>query len=86
MNSVPDLPNRGDPVRIVTMSPGRHLRAYQPSRIDPAGADRLIAIARINPDGSGWTVSFRSGRRMVADELAARMFMLSLLDDEGGAE
>jgi hypothetical protein len=80
------LPNRNDPVRIVVETPGRHLRAYQRSTIDPSGADKLLAIARINPDGSGWTVSTRGGRTQFVDELQARMFMLALLDDQGGEQ
>jgi hypothetical protein len=44
-----------------------------------------LAIARVTNDGSGrWMVSYRGGRRTFADEMAARMFMLALMD--GGAE
>ena len=83
MSSISDLPSRDDPVRIVVEIPGRHLRAFG---VSGDGNDELLAIARINPDGSGWTVSTRGGRTRFPDEIAARMFMLGLLDEEEGSE
>lgn len=80
MSSMEHLPRRDDPVRIVTETPGRHLRAFGPTG---DGNDGLLAIARINPDGSGrWTVSTRGGRQTFDNEISARAYMLALLDDQ----
>jgi hypothetical protein len=78
-----NLPRREDPVRILTGDSPRHLLAYQRGTVDPSGPDKLIAIARQHPDGSGrWSVVVRGGTDRISfdNEVAVRVFLLGLLD------